>query len=127
MKKCLLVSTETGFINAGLAECINYIAEHVSPKISGRWDVQEHGAAAVTYISLGIYASWRVPGSRVVVVVTFAIFIFTRPDFRDFFRSIGSHICLLHESCGTCTIDGMWYRYHVVPHPEGTQGISMCT
>ena len=36
--------------------------------------------------------SWRVRSRvRVVVlVVTFAIFIFTRPDFRDFLRSISS-------------------------------------
>jgi len=40
MKKSLLVFTEMGSINAGLAEFINYIAEHVSPRIAGRWDVQ---------------------------------------------------------------------------------------
>ena len=39
MKKSLLVFTEMGSINAGLAEFINYIAEHVSPRIAGRWDV----------------------------------------------------------------------------------------
>ena len=40
MKKSLLVFTEMGSINAGLAEFINYIAEHVSPRIAGQWDVQ---------------------------------------------------------------------------------------
>jgi hypothetical protein len=37
MKKSLLVFTEMGSINAGLAEFINYIAEH---GIAGRWGVQ---------------------------------------------------------------------------------------
>jgi hypothetical protein len=37
MKKSLLVFTEMGSINAGLAESIHYIAENVSPRIAGRW------------------------------------------------------------------------------------------
>ena len=32
--------TEMGAINDGLAAFIDYIAEHVSPRIAGRWDVQ---------------------------------------------------------------------------------------
>ena len=64
--------------------------------------------------------------SRVVVlVVTFAIFIFTRPDFRDFFRSIGSHIYVYYMShaahvpsmvCGTGTT-----QYHTRKGRKGSQ------
>ena len=32
--------TEMGAISDGLATFIDYIAEHVSPRIAGRWDVQ---------------------------------------------------------------------------------------
>ena len=40
MKKSLLIFTEMGAINDGLATFIDYIAEHASPRIAGRWDVQ---------------------------------------------------------------------------------------
>ena len=40
MKKSLLIFTEMGAISDGLATFIDYIAEHVSPRIAGRWDVQ---------------------------------------------------------------------------------------
>ena len=40
MKKSLLIFTEMGAISDGLANFIDYIAEHVSPRIAGRWDVQ---------------------------------------------------------------------------------------
>ena len=41
MKKSLLIFTELGTINdGGFAAFIDYIAEHVSPRIAGRWDVQ---------------------------------------------------------------------------------------
>ena len=46
MKKSLLVFTEMGSINAGLAEFINYIAEHVSPTSR---IAEEHGATGETY------------------------------------------------------------------------------
>ena len=57
-KKRLLIFTEMGAISDGLATFIDYIAEHVSPRIAGRWDVQEtwcnrYSVAQVRHITLG--------------------------------------------------------------------------